>query len=363
MQEDSPKTSDDQLLLSASDIRQAAADEIISEFESERLIRWAVERRAETPSHGLSREAPEQMKGFNLVTVAYYFGAMLMISACAWFLGDKWESLGSPGVLATSLIYMAVAVALGLWLRGRGYVVGGGLLITVAVCLVPLITYSIEDIFGFWPDTAPGSYQGYYPKIHGSWIVMELATMAAALGALLYVRFGFLTAPLAFSLWFFSMDFAALLLGNELDGNGMAWVSVIVGLITIAFGYFLDRSQHTPGEPRSQDFAFWCYLFGLMAFWGGLTSMDSDSELNRFFYLLINIGLVGVALYLKRSTFLVFGAIGIHFYLGHLAYTVFKDSFLFPFVLALLGLSLILVTVFAQSHLRRMSERSSVAEP
>ena len=43
--------------------------------------------------------------------------------------------------------------------------------------------------------------------------------------------------------------------------------------------------------------------------------------------------------------FLVFGALGVHLYLGHLAYEVFKNSFFFPFALALLGLSLILFTV------------------
>lgn len=93
-----------------------------------------------------------------------------------------------------------------------------------------------------------------------------------------------------------------------------------------------------------------------MAFWGCLTSMESNSELKRVLYLLLNISLVAIALYLKRTVFLVFGAIGIHLYLGHLAYVVFKDSFLFPFALALLGLSLILITVWTQSYLRRMSK-------
>jgi len=48
-----------------------------------------------------------------------------------------------------------------------------------------------------------------------------------------------------------------------------------------------------------------------------------------------------------------FGVLGVHVYLGHLAYEAFKDSVLFPFALALLGLSVILFTVFAQRYLRR----------
>jgi hypothetical protein len=345
------ETGSDELTISTAEIREAAARGIISDVDSENLIRWVrVQYNADEPS----RQPPEQTKGFNLVTVAYYFGAMLMISACAWFLGDKWESLGSGGVLMTTIVYFAVAAGLGVWLRKKGYIVGGGLLVTVAVCLTPLIVYCIEDLLGVWPAADPGRYQDYYPMIRGSWIIMELATMAVALAALLYVRFGFLTAPLAFSLWFFSMDVAAWVLGQDsLDWNSRAWISVGVGALTIGFGYALERTLHTEGEPRSQDFAFWCYLFGLMAFWGGLTSMDSDSEVGRFIYLLVNVGIIAVSLWLHRTVFLVFGAIGVYAYLGHLAYTVFKESVLFPFVLAFLGLSMILATVFGQKYLRR----------
>jgi hypothetical protein len=344
------------LLLTAPDIYRAADEGVLSPADAERLVQWGYEQRL---NRSLLPEpkspAPEQRKGLNLVTVAYYFGAMLMISACAWFLGDKWEALGSPGIFITVLLYGLVAARLGWWLRHKGYLVGGGLLITVAVCLVPLLTYSIQDMLGIWPAEHPGSYERFYPWIHGSWIVMELATIAVAALALRYVRFSFLTAPIAFSFWFLSMDVAAWILGDAYPSwETRKWISVIVGLITLLVGYGLDRTLHKPGEPRSQDFAFWCYLFGLLAFWGGLTAMDSDSEVRRLLYLLLNIGLIGLAVKLRRTTFLVFGALGVHLYLGHLAYRVFQDSFFFPFVLALLGLSLILVTVWMQ---RRMLAR------
>ena len=169
-----------------------------------------------------------------------------------------------------------------------------------------------------------------------------------------FVRFGFLTAPIAFSFWFLSMDAAAWYLGqHNLDWKMRQWVSVAVGLITMLVGFGLEKTLHDPNKPRFEDFAFWCYLFGLMTFWGGLTSMDSDSELNRLIYAIINLGLIALAVKLRRATFLVFGAMGVYAYLGHLAYEVFKDSFMFPFVLALLGLSLILATVWAQRRLLR----------
>jgi hypothetical protein len=343
-------TSNFELSLTSSDIYRAAEEGVFLHADADRLVQWGYEQRFNRSGLTEPKSVPaERRKGFNIVTVAYYFGAMLMISACAWFLGDKWEVLGSPGVLGTVVVYMMVAFGLGWWLRNKGYLVGGGLLITVAVCLVPLLTYTIEDIIGLWPSGHPGRYKNYYPWINGSWIVMELATIAVAAIVLRYVRFGFLTAPIAFSLWFLSMDLAALIFRDaNLSWKTREWISVIVGLCTLLVGYALEKTFVKSKEARSEDFAFWCYLFGMFAFWGGLTAMDSGSEMMRALYALLNIGFIWLAIKLRRLTFLVFGALGVHLYLGHLAYEIFKDSFFFPFALALLGLSLILLTVWMQ---------------
>src|SRR5439155_25290194 len=131
------------------DLGRAATDGILSNSDVERLTSWATTQRSQP---GESQPAIEYRKGFNLVRVLYYFGAMLMISSCAWFLGDKWNVLGSSGILATTLVYFGIAAGVGMWLRHAGYLIGGGLLVTVAVSLVPLITYSIEDLLGLWPS-------------------------------------------------------------------------------------------------------------------------------------------------------------------------------------------------------------------
>jgi hypothetical protein len=345
-----------EILLSTADIHRATAEGVISQSGADDLIRWAYDQRFNRtlPSEPPVPPAPEQYKGLNVVTVLYYFGAMLMISACAWFLGDKWDALGASGIFITALVYIMIAASLGVWLRRRDYLVAGGLLITVAVSLVPLLVYSIERMTGFWPAQYPGAYGDFYPLIHGSWIVMELATIAVAALALKFIKFSFLTAPMAFCFWFLSMDLAALILRqNTLQSDPAKWISVMVGALIILVGFGLDRLMRSRNAPRGEDFAFWCYLFGLMAFWGGLTAMDSGSELRRLVYLLINIGLVALAIKLKRTVFMVFGVFGIFAYLGHLAWEVFKDSVFFPFVLALLGLALILGTVWGQHYLRK----------
>lgn len=356
-----PNNNDD-LSFGPQDIERAADEGVIDRDDAERLIRWGYERRFDMPSAAAPMKPVESEKGLNLITIAYYFGAMLMISACAWFLGDKWDSLGPSGILTTALVYAFIAASVGWWIRKAGYKVGGGLLITVAVCLVPLIVYSIEALAGLWPAGDPGAYAEFYPRIHGSWIVMELATIVVAAVVLWFVRFGFLTAPLAFSFWFLSMDVAALVLGDaRMEGDAREWISVAVGMITILIGFGLDRLLSDKNQKKAEDLAFWCYLFGLMAFWGGLTSMDSGSELSRAGYLVVNILLVLVAIRLRRTVFLVFGAIGVDVYFGHLAYQVFKDSFLFPFVIAFLGFAMIIATVLAQRFFFKRDPKTTEA--
>ena len=119
----------DRMEFTTDDLERAADAGLIDRETVRRLTEWQAARNRRDDPHGLAASAPssphEQKKGFNLVTVAYYFGAMLMISACAWFLGDKWNELGSGGVLATTLIYGVVCLGLGLWLRDKGYLVGG----------------------------------------------------------------------------------------------------------------------------------------------------------------------------------------------------------------------------------------------
>ena len=69
--------------------------------------------------------------------------------------------------------------------------------------------------------------------------------------------------------------------------------------------------------------------------------LDSESELGKAFYCLINVVLLLFALFLERRVYAVFGALGIAAYLAHLAGQVFQDSLLYPFALSLIGVLII----------------------
>ena len=105
-----------------------------------------------------------------------------------------------------------------------------------------------------------------------------------------------------------------------------------------------------------EDYARWGYLAGLAAFWGGLTLVDSGSELGKALYCLINIVLMGMAVLLRRPVFMVFGGLGVAAYLGYLSYEVFAQSLLFPVVVTLIGLGVIWLGLVYQKRRERLSQ-------
>ncbi|MBD3272233.1 MAG: DUF2157 domain-containing protein, partial [Elusimicrobia bacterium] len=105
----------------------------------------------------------EREKGFNPIMVFYYFGAFLIISAFGWFLGSHWFTLGDAGILIVCSIYALVFVLAGNHLyKKEKFTTAGGLLITCAVGMTPLIVYSLQRLFNVWPMEKPGLYSDYY---------------------------------------------------------------------------------------------------------------------------------------------------------------------------------------------------------
>jgi len=134
--------------------------------------------------------------------------------------------------------------------------------------------------------------------------------------------------------------------GSDTLYSSGAWelrkkISLAFGLIMVLFAFFVDlRSRH------SKDYAFWLYLFGLLTFWGALTSMSSGGLAGKLVYLGINLAMVFVAAILGRRVFAVFGGIGVVLVLSNLSWGIFKNSFAFVAVLTLLGFALIATGVW-----------------
>ncbi|MFN9176467.1 MAG: DUF2157 domain-containing protein [Synechocystis sp.] len=308
---------------------------------------WS-KRRSDQPELNADGSPPLR---FDFANVAFYFGALIVIAAMAFLVTLAWENLGGFGIFGIAVVYAISLTFLGRWLYFEQKLpIPGGLLITIAVWMTPLAIYGLQRGFGFWQQGDPGIYQDFHSWVKGSWFLMEMGTIFASLIALRFIRFPFLTFPLAFCLWYLSMDVAPLLFGADVEFKTRALVSLWFGIICLAIAYWVDlRNRRSQG-----DYAFWLYLFGLISFWFSLPFTGEDTEWNRLIYGLINLGLMVLSIMLKRRLFMVFGGLGVFGYISYLAFRVFADSLLFPFALSGLGLGIIAAGILYQRHYRHV---------
>jgi hypothetical protein len=318
-------------------LKDATENGLISEHQAERLWKFLSERGKDTP-------------GFHFTHVLYYLGGLIAIGAMSLFMTLGWERFGGWGLFFIALAYAGA----GLWLteiflnRSR-LPIPAGITASFVVVLTPLAVYGLQAALGWWAEGRV--FREYHTHVDWRWVFMEFATLASGAVMLWRYRLPFLVMPIAVTLWYMSMDLTPFLFG---EADSM-WelrklVSLWFGLLIVLLAFWVDiRTRH------DKDYAFWLYLFGVIAFWGGLSMMQSDSELGKFIYLCINLMMIAVGAMLSRRVFAVFGGLGAAGYVGHLAYDVFKDSMMFPFLLTIIGLGVIYLGILWQRHEKEIS--------
>lgn len=326
------------------DLAQACGAGVIDEDTRERLSAFLADRR-------ISAAPPRSAQArFDLTHVLWYAGALVIMGAMGLFTTEAFNLLGGGALAAIAMTYAAVFVLLGRMSWRRGLIVPGGLMVTVAVAMVPLAVFGLQEAFDpAWKLSGqgdPGQYRRFFEYVHGSWLLMEVATVAAALVALRFFPFPFILFVGTVALWFMSMDIAAYFFvsGGD-DWQTRREVSRAFGLLMILVGWAVDL-----GRSRTADYGFWLHLFGAAALWGGLTFSPASTEVAAAVYCLINVAFVLLSVYLGRRVYAVFGAAGIATYLGHLAWSVFNDAILFSFALSAVGLAIIGLGLMYHRH-------------
>lgn len=313
-------------------LNQAAEKSLISHQQADQLWAFLSERDQDTA-------------GFRFSHILYYAGGLTAIGAMSLFMTLGWERFGGWGLFFIALAYAGAGLWLTEILLNRSKLpIPAGISAAFVVVLTPLAVYGLQVALGWWE--AGHFYRELHRLIDGRWMFMELATLAVGALMLWRYRLPFLLMPIAVTLWYMSMDLTPFLFNNEdLTWDLRKVVSLWFGLLMLVVAFGVDmKTRH------DKDYAYWLYLFGVLAFWGGLSMMNSDSELGKFIYLCINLLLIVVGSILSRRVFTVFGAFGAAGYLGHLAYDVFKDSMLFPFVLTLMGFGVIWLGIYWQRN-------------
>lgn len=311
--------------IKSSDLEAATKAGIISRDQATKLKEFWLKESEDVPS-------------FKMTHVLYYFGGLLSIAAISVFTVQAWDTLfGLPLFILSSLLFI-LGLLFTHYLLQRNHRLPAGLMATFSLVVVPLAVYNLQSWLGYTPGFS--HYADYHYYVSWSWMPMELATLIAGVIMFYLYRFPFLLFPISVTLWYMSMDFFPLLMSSpSLTWEGRAMFSMWFGLIILLIAFYMDIKY----SDEKQDYAFWLYLFGVLTFWGGLSCQHSDSEISKFIYCLINLGLILISVFLNRRVFAVFGAIGVFGYLGYLSFNVFSNSLGFPILLVFLGILIILL--------------------
>ncbi|MEI7705957.1 MAG: DUF2157 domain-containing protein [Deltaproteobacteria bacterium] len=322
-------------------LAEATAQGIVTADQAERLWTFASSRGG--PPSG-NRSAAELVARFTFTNALYYLGGALAVGAMGFFLELGWQRFAGWGVIGISTAYLLVAVLLAARLEARGLELPMSLLATLAVVLVPVAVWGFEKVLGIPVGERP--------------IVLEVAALLAAIAALARFRSPILVLPVAAALWLASMDITVELFRPDMDSASPAGqlfrqrCSAVEGLLLLAAAFGVDLRL----RPR-RDFAFWIYLAGLAAAWGGITLMDAKSLPGTLVYLTGNALLVVLGAVLVRRAFTVFGAVGVAIGLASLGDRYLRNSWLFPLALTLIGLGVVGFGLWWSRNEARLSAR------
>jgi hypothetical protein len=339
-----------------SDLRAVLAAGLITADQHRNIIEFLRSRD--------SKVTPAFAPKFDLTHVLWYAGALLVIGAMGIFTTEAFNRLGGWALTVTGGVYSVALMAMGhhLWQR-RGLRVPGGLLIAAAVSMVPMMIYGVQEALDLWRYalSRPGDYADFFPYVHGSWLYMELGAILAAAVAIYFYPFPFLFAIGGVALWFLSMDLALWFTttpNSYQDFDVRRLVSLWFGVAVILAAWIIDARRRA-----GPDLGFWLHIFGALTFWGALSLHEGGTQLQRLLYCLINVGLIGLGIFLGRRVYAALGAVGIATYLGYLAYDVFKDVILFSFALSAIGIAVISLGLLLNRRYDSITTRMDAAIP
>jgi len=299
------------------------------------------------------REAP---RDFNGIMIAYGLGALVVLFAFAWFMIDRWRVLGDAGIFGLSVAYAAVFLIVAQVLHREGFATARGVAMLLAVGMAPLAMRALLRWSGLWTphlELACAMPEHPFMACQGEPLAIELAAVLAALFALRTMAFSPFMIPIAVV----CVTLPERLLrewapGPGYDGAVMGWRWVIIASLLAAVAYVADRKR------REEDYAFWLWLpVALTTFFGCVLLFQFDRSLRPWLGP-VALLLITASVYLRRRALLMVGLLGVLGFLGWLASDVFKLTTAFPLVLALLGVTIIILTVWLQQRfpdvIRRM---------
>ncbi len=267
-----------------------------------------------------------------------YAGAFVVLGVTAASLAYLSTGYGSGALAGWALLMFVVLLVLALALRRQGRQLAAGLFAFVAVDAFGLLTGTLWSWWGWFSDSSSGSNlsSASLGGVTGGPIVgfasssssssspfsgfdlgtlsFELVILIAALAALRTFRHPLLVWGVLGTTWLLLTD----VISN--GGNWTAVVTLLIGLVYLAIGKSLD------GGPRD-PYGFWFHLMAGLLVGGTLLFWWHSGD---FHWALICVGaLVYVALAYgtRRSSWAVFGSVGLFAAAVHFSVEWVRASF------------------------------------
>ena len=145
--------------VSRADLVAAVHGGVITKAQARALwLRWADPALAASMTAAPSdRPVAAQASGpasgprFTAVNTLYYFGGMLAITAMTTFMTLSWSAFGPWGLFVLSAGYLVAALKVADHLQRTGLTTPAGIVAALAVCLVPLLVWCVQNGLGLWP--------------------------------------------------------------------------------------------------------------------------------------------------------------------------------------------------------------------
>ena len=307
-------------------------------------------------------EQPASDGGFDLTTLLYYGGGLLVLVAYTIFLGLQWEELNQGGRIAISGFSVALfAVASTLLLRDGRYRLPGELLQVVAVAIVPLLSFALLDAAGLWPED-PGYSRSVSSQDRGdyqtdlTWARMALAgaTLIAATAAFAWSRSPYVLAGAVVAFVALVVDASIVLDPARED---YTWETV-QALVVAALGGALVGAGVAVRDRTERDYSLWLYVMGLIGLAVGLANVAFPSNEAGWgvLWMLTALAILALSIYLQQRLFAAAGLAAIFAYLAKLVFDVFESANA-ALVLAALGLLMLGLGMVYQRFSERLFAR------
>ncbi len=317
--------------ISKNTLEKAAQKELITAIQAEKL--WS-----------FFEEQNQQNKTNQFANLFYYLGGFIAVGAFSLFITTNFDTLGHWGLVLILLMFICGSSFLTYKFHKQDLKIPTSLTLLFIIALTPIFVFSVLNALHLWNwDNSPPPYPSIINLLENQNWWLESITLIVSCGLFYLFRHNLILMPILGLAWYMTIDIARFFLTSSSHFDIVTNFSIIFGFFLIIAAIWIDINNKS-----DIDYSYWFYGFGLIAFWLGLSCDFFKYEMTWTAYLIINICLLFLGLLLNKHLFLFLGGIGTAIYLGHLAYDVFNDRMILPFILTAIGLFIMIIGILIQ---------------